>query len=193
VLPTWWRRAGRVGWDRSLAIARQVVDSMLPKDTPRAARSDLRELVGGAIEDRTFPREAITRTVEQVLGRKAGCAADELVNQRASQIIDGMWSMVVAMSRYDQLTDGMFLEARVRLAPIILSYVQQWPLLASDPVNGHTFEKPTWEFFMNHSCQQLLVGLGLELLAADDGRSLGPVVLRQSMPLYKALEGIPLR
>ena len=110
-------------------------------------------------------------------------------------MVDGMWSMVVAMERYDQVTNGMFIEARARLTPIILNYAQQWPLLSLDPVHGKTLEQPTWEFFINRSCSQLLIGLGLQFLAHDDGRSLGPVALGNHVPLNKALAatGIPIR
>ncbi len=113
---------------------------------------------------------------------------------RVDQVVDGMWSMAVAMERYGEIDDGMFLEARARLAPIILNYAQQWPQLSLDPIYGKAFEQPTWEFFINRSCSQLLIGLGLQFLAQDDGRSLGPVHVGQpSIARSLSAAGIPLR
>jgi hypothetical protein len=192
-LPTWWSTAGRTGWDRSLSIARQVVDTMAPSDMPRKAKAELRELVAGALDGGVFPRDLISSTIQAAFNHKSPAGTYGPFEQRATQVVDGMWSMVVAMQHYDELTDGMFLEAKARLEPIILNYVQQWPVLSQDPIYGPTYEQPTREFFINRSCSQLLIGLGLQILANADGRSLGPVNLRPSKPLNKALEGLPLR
>ena len=40
-----------------------------------------------------------------------------------------MWSMPVAIYRYEGLTNGMFHEARLRLRPIMMSYAADWPKL----------------------------------------------------------------
>jgi hypothetical protein len=186
-LQTWWKRAGRTGWDDTLDSARLVVKTMAPPGTPRAITTELRELIAGALEEGVFPREAITELIQQLLDRGPGNGEYGRFSQRSNEIVDGMWSMVVAMQHYDEVTDGMFYEARARLKPIILNYARDWPELSLDPLYGKSFEHPTWEFLINRSCSQLLVGLGLQLHAIEDGRSLGPIEIGNSIPFNKVL------
>jgi hypothetical protein len=177
-LRTWWDRPGRIGWQRSLEAARLVVDTLAPAGTSRAAKSELRELVAGALENHVFPREAITESVRQLLDARSSDGAWGPYRTPPSEVVDGMWSMAVAIDRYQELTDGMFYEARSRLRPIMMSYAADWPTLSRQPGYGQSYEQPTWEFLINRSPPQLLAGLGLQLLAQEDRRSLGPVPIQ---------------
>jgi hypothetical protein len=191
-LRTWWDRPGRVGWKRTLGAARLVVDTFAPPGTSRAVKSDLRELIAGALENHCFPREEITIVVQSFLDAKSSDSRWGPFRQEASELVDGMWSMAVAIDRYDEITTGTFYEARSRLRSVAMSYVAEWPTLSRDPVYGHSFEQPTWSFFINHAPPQLLAGLGLQLLAKDDQRPLGPVALSRWEKPPEILARLPI-
>ena len=191
-LRTWSDRAGRVGWERALDTARLVVDTMAPPKTPRSVKQELRELVIAALENNAFPREAVTALIHELLMAGTNEGTWGPYRHTAQEVANGMWSMAVATQRFDQISDGMFQEARARLRPIALSYVSEWPALRRDPVFGQSYEQPTWDLFINGSCRQLLIGLGLQLLAQDDGRSLGPIQIENWNRPPPALAGLPI-
>ncbi len=107
---TWWDRAGRVGWERSLEAARLVVDTFGPAGTTRAAKSRLRWLIAGALESHVFPREEVAASIGQFLGAMSSDGAWGPYRTPAAEVVDGMWSMTVAIERYEELTIGMFQE-----------------------------------------------------------------------------------
>ncbi len=191
-LKTWWDRPSRFGWQRVLDTARLVVKTIAPPGTPRAVKSEFRELVAGALESQVFPRDELTESIQRLLNLRSRDGGWGPYRSPAAEVVDGMWSMVVAMQHYDEITDGMFREARARLRPIMLGYVAEWPTLSRDPVYGQSYEQPTWDFLINHSCPQLLIGLGLQVVAADAGRSLGPIEIARWDRLPDALRTLPV-
>jgi hypothetical protein len=192
-LKTWWDRVGRATEDRKAQAARQVVDTFAPAGTPRETKTRVRELIIGGLEQEVFPREELTVEIEQLLLARSSDGRFGMHRSRAEELVDGMWAMWVAMDTYDELTDGMFIEARARLRAITLSYATEWPGLRGDPAWGRFLERPTWEFLINRSCGQLLTGLGLQVLAARDERHLPPAPVANWRRPPPTLANLPLR
>jgi len=191
-LRTWWDRPGRSRWKRSADGARLVIDTIAPAGTPRAFKSEVRELITAALENDVFPREELTQALEQLLVNRSSDGRFGPARSTAAEIVDGMWSMAVATYNYDLITDGMFYEARSRLLPIMLSYINEWPTLSKDPVYGRSYEQPTWSFLINQSCPQLLAGLGLQLIAMNDQKPLGPIPMHHWGRLPNELRTLPV-
>jgi hypothetical protein len=192
-LLTWWARTSRTTWDRSHAVARELVRSLAPEGATRAQRRELRELALWIIESGQPDREALAGMIAE-LARVCPLSVFGGFKGTAQDLANGIVSMMVAMTRYEELTDGMFLEARFRLRSAALSYVIEYPQLLANPDNAiATLEQPTLEWLFNGACKQLLLGLGMQLIAVDEHRDLGPVDLTpwDSPPMI--LESLPMR
>jgi hypothetical protein len=81
------------------------------------------------------------------------------------------------MEDYDNLSDDVFCEARLRHRQVVVQYVRDQPHLATHPQFGGWFADADFEFLVNNSCRDLLRGLGMIRLAESYNRSLGPVML----------------
>ena len=62
----------------------------------------------------------------------------------------------------------------MRYRQTVAGYTADWPRLQANAALGELFERPSLEFFLNRSCRDLLVHLGLSQVATDDGRALPP-------------------
>jgi hypothetical protein len=115
-----------------------------PEGATRAQRREIRELALGIIESGVPDRQdlAVLITELQRVGPLSGFAA---FRGTPRDLANGIVSMMVAMTRYEELTDGIFLEARFRLRSAALSYVLEYPqLLANPDAAGTVLEQPRW-------------------------------------------------
>lgn len=192
-LRTWWDGAGRGGEARSLANARLVVNAFASKAAPRQPKTDLRKALRVALDAGTFDVALIEGLVTELLQHGPGKGTWGPFGSSPREVVNGMRAMVVAMSRYDQLTDGMFYEVRARNRTIVLSYLRDWQHLSQNETYGSMFEQPSIELWMNNSCGHLSIELGLKLIALDDGVELPPVELHPANAVTEAFASLPIR
>jgi len=173
-LHTWWSGAGDVGHkERSQRSARTITNAFIPGQAPRALKSELRAALASAIQAGHFSVGEIRPLLQQVLDTREGSWGP--FTATPGEVLNGMRAMTVAISRYDELTDGLFAEVRARHRMMILGYVRRYPAFARDSKFGSWFEDPNFELLLNRSCHDLLLQLGLRLIATDEGVQLPPV------------------
>lgn len=190
-LRTWWDASDVGRLEHSQKSARIVVDAILPGHSPRKIKSELRRVVQQGRYSGRFDVESMVPLVERALsatqgGRWGPWAATPL------EVVNGMRAMTVAIDRYDELTDGQFIEVRARHRNNVQNYVRNYPAFSADKKFGGVFEAPSWSLFINRSCSSLLFELGLRLLSLDDGAHLKPVVLTNTNRPPNEMLGIPV-
>lgn len=177
-LRTWWDGAGGTGlWRRASDNARTVVNAFAPRRSPADVKKQLRDELTQAIYGATFDVERIGPLVERLLEVGPGQGRWGPLQNTPEEVVDGMRAMIVAISRYDELSDGYFIECRARHRNMTIGYLRDYPRWSSHPVYGSWFEAPDLQFLMNRACQILMMELGMRLITEDKGVALPPITL----------------
>lgn len=111
----------------------------------------------------------------------------------AVEVVDMMRCFSLAMTDYDETSDGAFYEVRARHRQMVVQYVRDQPMLTTHQKFGSWFSDLNFEFLINNSCRDMLLGLGSLKLAAEYGRSLGPVPLQEWKHLPQELKTLPIK
>ncbi len=182
-LRTWWAGTGeRPSQDTALQNARMICDVFAPKETPRKLRTQLRDVIEESIYSGRFDDAAIRDSVDQIFGAN-GVAGWGPYGHDAEVVADGIRAMSLAIMRYDELTEGYFVEVRARLRITAMSYMRDYPRLAADQTFGNMFEDLNILSFVMRSCNDVLLSLGLRLIAEDKKFAIGqPPLLRWTRP-----------
>ena len=192
-LRTWWDRAGRLNSrERIESEARVIVKAIVGAGGSRELRNQLRDAIAKSMDSGVYDVESITPLVQNLL---------ETIPQGswgpfgfgASEVVDMLRSMAIAMTDFDSFSDGDFLEARSRHRQNLVAYLRAQPALSDEPAWGNWFIDPTYEFLVNNSCRDLLRNLGMLRLAAQYGRDLGPVTLESVRQPPPEVLQLPIR
>lgn len=188
-LTTWWERAGSPTWDQSDELARQVIKQHLPGKMSREAKYEIKEIIAGVIESKDVDMDDLFAVVVKFREAQIGRALLHAELEALDRGLATSWSMVIAMTNFDSLTDERFLLARERVKYSILEYCMDYEKFsAAHGVNLGQF--PTYEYFANESCKKLLSEIGMQLQAEDVGITVGsaeklpPLV---EVPLFRSL------
>lgn len=174
-LRTWWDAAGELGRvGRSERAARTVVNAFAPGNRGLTVKSKLRDTLAESIRIGQFDVDVVGPLVDQLLGQTQGGTWGPFAHT-PGEVVTALRAMTVAMNHYDEISDACFVDVRARQRFAILSYVRDYPNLVRHPTFGGWFEDPNLELLVNQSCHHLLLGLGLALIAAEDGVQLQPV------------------
>jgi hypothetical protein len=190
VLQSWWRRTNRTGWESSLEMSRKVAESIVPPQTPRKVKQDFRETLAGMIEAHDYSVEVFILMIDEVRVYDPGFGVMGEMGASSDLVARVMLSKIVAMSRFDEITDEMFLEARARLSLSVLEHAHWQSLSDTDSTLTAPPDRISRTYLINKACEDLLAHLGMLLMAHDVGFSPGepPVLpLISSTNLYQAL------
>jgi hypothetical protein len=188
---TWWKRTESTNWKQALHQARIAMHAIAPRGSPLALTNALRDALAKAMYTKHYDVDEITGIVRQLVERKGAREHMGAFWQPAEKVVEVMLWQVDAMTFYDDVTDGMFLNARARLRPVGAEYIRQYAELRSLP-RGERFEEPTMEHFMTSACRSMVTALGQELRAARGEAQFGPVVLVESNTIPVEFKTIPI-
>jgi len=155
-------------------------------------RTQLREAIATSMDAGEFDVDSITPLVADLLKTQPqGSWGPYGFN--ATEVVDMMRAFAIAMANYDNFSDGAFYEVRARHRQMVVQYIRDQPALASHTTFGDWFADVNFEFLINNSCRDLLLGLGVLRLAEEYGRTLGPVPLNDWKRLPDELRFLPVK
>ena len=177
-LRTWWSGAGEFRSRKRVEDnARMIVDAFSGSTGSRTTRMELQRVLADALDQRKFDMEQITPLVQDLLSSGPGKGSWGPFGFTAAEMVDGLRAMSFAIDGYEQISDGMFYEMRARHRQTVLAYLRDRPALANDPTYGSWFNEPDLEVWVNRACHDLLLELGLRMIANKEHRQLPPVEL----------------
>ena len=83
-------------------------------------------------------------------------------------------AIITGMTTFEHASNSAFIEARMRYRQGVASYTADWPRLSANAGLGELYERPSLEFFLNRSCRDLLINIGMRQIATDAGRDIPP-------------------